>query len=345
MKISLLTIWHICNYGAEMQTYATVKALKQLGHEVQVLDYRLHEPQRAIDKALKCISTITPVHRKFNSFWNEYIPHTKHITNAEDLTSIVKDSNVVLVGSDQVWNPDITCEKSLEFFLSFVPEGIRRCSYASSIGVSKWTTNENLTKQIAYQLSKFDKVSCRESDGVEILRKIFNIDATNVLDPTLLFDGYPELIGEVKQKNTFVYYPLLGGQEMIDFCQEAAKRLNMEYVNNNPVSTWIRGRVWDRQSVQEWILNFAEAKVIATQSFHGTAFSIIHGKQFFTVYNGSKVSRIANLLDALGIRDRLFPTVEAAREAKPWEKPIDYTEVNKKLSALRETSWDFLRSI
>ena len=41
MKISLMTIWHCGNYGAEMQTYATVKALRKLGHDVEVLDFRL----------------------------------------------------------------------------------------------------------------------------------------------------------------------------------------------------------------------------------------------------------------------------------------------------------------
>lgn len=345
MKISLLTIWHIGNYGAEMQTYATVKALKQLGHDVQVIDYRLEEPVRFIDKAINVVSSITPVQCKFHRFWNTRIPHTKHIKNREDLEVAVSDADVVLVGSDQVWNPAITHDKCLDFFLSFVPDGKRRCSYASSIGVSKWTTNEELTCKIALEISKFDKVSCRETDGCHILKEVFNIKATNVLDPTLLFPGYPELTGNVQQKNTFVYYPLLGGQEMIDFCKETARELNLRYVFNNPRATWLRGRTWNRLSIEAWIKNFAEAKIVATQSFHGTAFSLIHGKQFFTVYDGSKVSRIANLLEALGIRDRLYPTVEAARKDKPWEKPIDYVEVNKRLEVLRKQSWDFLRTI
>lgn len=345
MKVLLLTIWHVGNYGAEMQTYATVKALRKLGHDVLVLDYRLTESQGIKARLIESLMHFTPAYRKFNTFWSKYIPSTKHFKDAIGLRHNLPDADVYMIGSDQVWNPAITKDRCLDYFLSFVPEHKRRVAYASSIGVSEWTTDRTLTTEIATQLSKFEMISCRESDGVKVLKDIFNIDAVHVVDPTLLFADYSELIGNTGQKQTFVYYPLFGGKEMEDLCKSTASKLGLRYVNNNPQKTWLRGRIWNRLSVQEWLRNFAEAEFVATQSFHGTAFSIINNKQFFTVYNGSKVSRIANLLDALGIRDRLFPTVEAALDARPWETPINYDEVNKRLAVLRAESWDFLKRI
>lgn len=345
MKVALLTIWRVGNYGAEMQTYATVKALRLLGHDVQVIDYRLNELKGLRLFIDNFLYSLTPASKKFNRFWSTYIPATKHFVNAKDLRVNIPFADLYLVGSDQVWNPAITKEKCLDYFLSFVPEGKQRAAYASSIGISKWNADNILTAKINKELKKFKAISCREKDGVGILKDVFNINAVNVLDPTLLFSGYPELVGGIKQKRTFVYYPLFGGKEMEEFCKETANKLHLQYVDNNPRKLWLRGRVWNRLSIEEWIKNFAEAEIVATQSFHGTAFSIIHGKQFFTVYDGSKVSRIANLLEELGIRDRLFPTVEAARKAKPWDYPIDYSMVNNRLEKLRSTSWNFLKNL
>ena len=345
MQIVLLTIWHVGNYGAEMQTYATVKALQRLGHKVQVIDYRLNWQQGIKAKINHCILAITPASRKFNAFWDKHIPYTRQYFSTDDLHRNLPEADLYLVGSDQVWNPAITKEKCLDYFLSFVPSGKRRASYASSMGISKWITDAELTEKIKDELLKFEKISCRESDGIDILKNTFNINATRVLDPTLLFSNYPELIGEVQQKNTFVYYPLFGGSEMECFCKETAQDLGMQYINNNRNTYWLYGRLWDRLPIEAWVKNFAEAKFIATQSFHGTAFSIIHGKQFFTVYNGNKVSRIANLLEALGLRDRLYPTVADAKAAKPWMHIIDYTKVNKHLEYLRKNSWIFLKDL
>lgn len=345
MKIALLTIWKVGNYGAEMQTYATVKALQKLGHEVVVLDYRLKE-ERGVRTVLNTtLASLTPAHRKFEDFWKYNIPSSKHFRTEDELKNGLPSADLYLVGSDQVWNPAITKDRCLDFFLSFAPNNAKRAAYASSIGVSEWTADSQLTDRIKTELQKFDSVSCRESDGVKILKNVFNIDATHVLDPTLLFDGYPELTGTTTQKNTFVYYPLFGGRDMEDFCKETAINLGMEYIDNNYRKFWLQGRTWDRPSMSDWIRNFAEGKIVATQSFHGTAFSLIHRKQFFTVYNGSKVSRMKNLLEALGVSDRLYPTVEAAREARPWEHSIDYTEVDKRLQVLRDTSWGFLRNL
>lgn len=345
MKIALLTIWKVGNYGAEMQTYATVKALRQLGHDVVVLDYRLKEEYGVRGCMNTVLASFTPAQRKFENFWKSNIPSTKHFRTIQELKNNLPSADLYLVGSDQVWNPAITKNRCLDFFLSFVPENTRRAAYASSIGVSEWTTDSQLTEKIKNELLKFDSVSCRESDGVRILRESLGIEATHVLDPTLLFEGYPELTGVTNQKNSFLYYPLFGGKDMEIFCKETACNLGLEYIDNNYRKYWLRGRTWDRPSISEWIKNFAEAKIVATQSFHGTAFSLIHRKQFFTVYNGSKVSRMKNLLEALGVSDRLYPTVEAAREARPWEHSIDYTEVDKRLQVLRDTSWDFLRNL
>ena len=40
MRIGLLTYHHSANYGAVMQSYATCRALKELGHEVEFINFQ-----------------------------------------------------------------------------------------------------------------------------------------------------------------------------------------------------------------------------------------------------------------------------------------------------------------
>ena len=81
MKIALLTIWHCYNFGAELQAYATIKILQQLGHDVEMINIRLSDCAHPnINGRLgNFISKFGPSHRSFRKFWNKHIPTTKDI--------------------------------------------------------------------------------------------------------------------------------------------------------------------------------------------------------------------------------------------------------------------------
>ena len=203
MKIVLLTIWHVKNYGAELQTYATVKKLKELGYVVEVIDFRLFnevDTQLWSKRLSKFLQSFLPVNRKFNSFWKKYIPSTKCYHSLEDLRAFPPEADLYLVGSDQVWNPRITLDKAPVYFLPFGQNSVLKASFASSIGTAKWTGDESLTHLAINQLKSFKAISCREQTGVEIVKNVFGLDAKLVADPTLLFTNYKELTGIVLRK-------------------------------------------------------------------------------------------------------------------------------------------------
>ena len=345
MKISLLTIWHEKNYGAEMQAYATVKILQQLGHDVKMIDFRLSDSRPKTLKlwVIKCISSFSRESYKFNQFWKSHIPTTQRYSSIKKLKENPPQADMYLVGSDQVWNPGITKIAAPIYFLDFGDKSILRMSYASSFGVSEFDSNPQLLGLIEDNLKKFKAISCRESTGVEFLENRFNLKATNVLDPTLLFDGYPELIGNHEQKQTLVYYPLSPFLELEEFCKENAKKLGLEYLNTNNKKFLIRNIVWNRQGIEEWIRNIAEASLVVTPSFHGLAFSLIYRRQFIIIANGTKVStRITSILAKLGLSDRYFTNVEDAKASNIWESIIDYSIIDKKLSEMRKNSITYL---
>lgn len=345
MRIALLTIWHEKNYGAELQAYATIKALRQLGHEVKMIDIRLSDISKPNlnGKIGNYLTQFGPSHKKFTKFWNRYFPTTRRYKTLKELQMNPPSADVIMVGSDQVWNPDIVREFTSLYFLDFGNQHVKRVSYASSFGGSVWNSPQYFL-QVKQLLSNFKFVTCREQSGVELLKNTFGIQAYNVVDPTLLFDDYSELVKNKTEKNTLVYYPLDVDPELCDKVPVLANKLGLTPVNTNQKSFLIGSVVWDRTSIEEWVENITTAKFVITRSFHGLAFSLLSGRQFAVcAYNNNRSTRLTSLLEKLGLLDRFYISLDQMIEDAPWERPIDYSIVGEKLKSLRDSSWAFLK--
>ena len=350
MQIALLTIWHEKNYGAELQAYATIKILQKLGYDVRMIDIRLSDMYKLSVKGFiaKCITWFSPSHRKFNKFWKKYIPCTKRYRSIKELKADPPIADVYIVGSDQVWNPDITKDFAPAFFLDFGADNIRRISFSSSFGVNEWKWLDDLSTIAKKQLRQFYAISSREQTGVKILKKTFGIaNADNTLDPTLMFDDYSDITGPLSDKNTVVCYPLSSNDyALLPVADKVAGILSAQTKNANPyILIPHTSLVWDRNTISEWMRTIAEARFVLTQSFHGMVFSILHHRQF-AIINLSKhgrQSRILDLLLALGLEDRYFTSEKDFLQSNIINKVIDYATVDSKLQTLRSLSWDYLK--
>lgn len=341
MNVALLTIWHEMNYGAELQAYATIKILKNLGHNVRMIDIRLSDRDCLSLKSriIQLIKSYSPVSRKFNAFWKDHIPTTKRYYSIEQLCKDWPNADVYVVGSDQVWNPQITGTFNDIFFLNFGSSDVKRISLASSFGQDAWEYPE-LIPSIKRLLSKFSLISCREESGVKILKETFGYDAKLVLDPTLLLDSYSELYdGNFNTTDKIVYYPLSDDRELADLANKLADYYNIEAVNINKAS-YLWGKIlWDKPSIGEWLKNIAEAKFVITRSFHGLVFSLLFNKDFAVLKGrNNRTTRLTNLLKLLNLEDRMFNDTKEMWQKAPWNAPICYKQVNRRLSELRECS-------
>ena len=340
MKIALLTIWREKNYGAELQAYATIKVLQQLGHDVEMIDIRLSDCSHLNWKGNigRFISQLGPSHKKFCNFWNKHIPTTKRYKSIKEVQANPPQADVYIVGSDQVWNPEITKEFATLNFLNFGNENVKRISYASSFGTDKWNF-PNLKEEVKNLLNRFNHVTCREDSGVRILEEEFGVIADHVIDPTLLLENYSDLIGQTTERNTLVYYPLTTDPELEAYSLKLAKELKLKPINNKFCTTVLSFAEWDRVSIAEWVKNIAEAKFVVTRSFHGMVFSILHKRQFAVLAGKhGRSTRLTSLLRILGIEDRFFNSIEEMNNAKPWTKEIDYSIVDPKLIEIRKQS-------
>ena len=347
MKIALLTIWHEYNYGAELQAYATIRALKELGHEVEMIDIRLSDQVRrkGLSKVKALVSELFPISLKFRHFWNKNISTTKRYKSEDELRKSPPKADVYLVGSDQVWNPDITKEYIKLYFLDFGLSSTKRVSYASSFGVEKWG-DVRLIPEVKNLLKRFSYTTCRESSGVRILSDTFGIYGRHVVDPTLLFNDYKELIGQTNERKTLAYYPLSKDYQLENLSKRLCEELQLKPVNINQKKNIFKKLTWNKPSIESWIRSIAESKFVITRSFHGLAFCLIYKRQFaMLATRNNRGIRVTELLASLGLSDRYFYSVEELEKKQPWLHIIDYDKVEEKLNPMRTDSWKILKEM
>lgn len=347
MKIALITIWHEKNYGAELQAYATIKTLSELGHEVNMINIRLADMRQLSLKGsiAQLLCLFTPGEWKFRNFWRKTIPTTRRYRSLEELEKNPPEADLYLVGSDQVWNLEITKNLAPAFFLNFGKDTVKRASYASSFGVEAWNDNEVLAKDVRSLFKKFDAISCREKSGCDILRTTFGITPTCVIDPTLLRPNFSELVKSRINANTLVFYPLENDPELRDYAIKLSARLDFKCIDAAKRRKFMGKLEWNRNSPAQWISAIANSQLVITRSFHGVAFSLLYKRQFIVVNNTTRITRITSLLESVNLSNRCFHSFEEVEAAKPWERPIDYTQVTPLLEKLRKDSLAFLKKL
>ena len=342
MKISLITYYYSCNHGAVMQTYALCRYLKELGHDVELVDLRQNESYGGSI----LVRLIKPIifNYRISRIKKMYYPKTsKRYFSVHDLKEDPPVADCYMVGSDQVWNPNISKDLQLAYFLDYGNEAIPRISYASSFGLEKWPGGVN-TDKIATLLARFNSLSTREIHGKNICKETFKLDADVVLDPTFLNFSYEEFNYGVKQTDDFVCYKL---NRTADFWENVrsvgniigSKPLLLNY--NYPKKGF---KYCFPPSLRTWMRKFAGAKFILTDSFHGIAFSIINRKQFVAILNDDgKNSRLLNLMESFGFSNRIYPSVAEMLKDDAWKEPIDYNSIEGDIRKKIEESRNFIK--
>jgi hypothetical protein len=343
MKISVITYHYSCNNGAVMQTYALCRFLKENGHEVSLIDIRQDEREKQ-PFIVKFVKYFVFGYRINKIVKNYYPPLSKRYMTVEDLRNNPPEADCYIVGSDQVWNPAISKEQMLAYFLDFGDDKVRRVSYASSFGISEWPVKDPaVTNRVRDLLYRFSSLAVRETQGKEICKKTFGLEAKVVLDPTFLNYDYKEFNGGVKQTEDFVCYKLNRTEDFWNHTQKVAsiigsKPLLLNY--NYPKKGFV---YCFPPSLRTWMRKLAGAKFILTDSFHGIAFSIINRKQFVVILNDDgKNSRLIDLMNLMGLQNRVFNSVKDMVENRSWLQPIDYSNLEPVIRTQIEQSRAYL---
>ena len=360
-NVGIITLPLNTNYGGTLQAYALHKTLEKLGYNSFFINRRWNNDRKDLSYKIKKTMYKNVIARNFTKFNKVNLqPSTEEITSEAQMKNYDWNKfRAIIVGSDQVWRFEHTTGVGNNYFLDFITtNNIKKISYAASFGTSIIKCDNVKKKNISELLKSFNAISVREDSGVEICKNEFDVDAIQVLDPTLLLekDEYLRLIEEregKKEKNILATYVLDNSSEKLNIINKVRKtlELNTRAINSSINITSIKSLLFNMNnmvlpSIESWIKGINEADFVVTDSFHGTVFSIIFNKQFLCIGNKERgLTRFTSLLKLLDLEDRLIFSEKDINETLIKSK-INYEKVNKILKDKRRESLDFLiRSI
>lgn len=350
------------NYGAVLQAAALHYYVnKELGYKSEHINFmpksvkvkwqaKLKSQIKALlmdlglkEKKITHNSFVNP--EVFQEFRDKWLPTSaKTFHTFDELNQADLPYSHAIVGSDQVWRPSYTGNASLVYFLAFLNESVKKISYAASFGNDFWELNPDDTAKIANEIQSFDAISVREKSGVDICNSSFEVKAEHVLDPTLLVGRslFDDIIGDKPENNTadIVYYKLDIDSDFEAFINNAAASLNFT-VSNIYYSS--KGRSHYYRSVDSWLREIKESKLVITDSFHCVCFAILFEVPFIYYPNNNRgLTRLESLLSSLDLTHHIYRDNADPVELTKEIMEIDYIQVNKKLAGLRSSSSKFL---
>lgn len=370
MRIGVLTLPLHTNYGGILQAYALQQVLKRMGHDAVLLDRKrfslppwylrpLKYGKRIFNKFIlgKHISVFAEKNKIKEQNIKQRFTKVFVCDNIERFIFKsydkikAEDYDCLIVGSDQVWRPkyaNYLLNGIGHSFLDFAETWkIRRVAYAASFGTNDWEYTEEEAEECKRLLEKFDYVSVREKDGIDLCLKHFGIEANLLLDPTLLLDknDYIKLF-EKKQtppsNGNLMVYVLDRNPDTDNFITQYANRRGLIpfYTNSQVDNGQININERVQPPLEKWLRGFYDAEFIITDSFHACVFSILFNKNFVVLGNATRgLSRFDSLLSMFGLEDRMVSDLESAI-ALPL---IEYAKVNEKVKEMRDMSISYLK--
>lgn len=362
----VITIHFGTNHGSVLQAYALSNYLSSVGVNTAVIDY---VPERykiwnnlVLRKRsrypLPIIAAYYPiavlknlrVRKIFELFLKRNLELTKRYGKKEDLKQNPPNADVYIAGSDQIWNDDYNGKDDLSYFLDFAPRNAKRVAYAASFGKEDIFEQDYIDK-IKPLLLLFDKISVREMDAQRILSEM-KIDSVHVVDPVFLLSKqqWTKFGAPIVKKEAYTLVYVMDGlySELLDYAQKVKEQTgNKIYV---VAFTKIKDKRIDKNfyltNPKDFVGLISGANMVVTNSFHGTAFSILFQKMFVTIGKTKYNSRMLSLLDKLSLRKHFIPTganyeVEKVQDAA---RNNDIIESDDNLQNWIKQSKEFIRT-
>lgn len=312
----ILTFHRASNYGAVLQAYALNTFLNNTGHETEIIDYYCREVEEAhvpiyVFKRSGVLGGIKSYYnksKKYNEFqrFRDRRMHLDGRYDRSDIAAADEKYDHYIVGSDQVWSPEFA-GKDKTFLLDFT-EDRKKYSYAASFGNME-NRQADLPYYIEY-LKKFRVVSVRESSAAAMLEEQ-GIRCRVDVDPTFLLDHSEwSLFAKKPQEDKYILiYTVQPPRTLLDYGRRLAGETGCKliYLNNehkaNKDITHVRF-----SSPEEFVGWFANAEYVLTNSFHGTAFSIINKRKFKVEIETRKKrnTRSEDLVKSCGLEESIL---------------------------------------
>lgn len=352
MKIGLLTFHFPDNFGAVLQTFALERFFENKLYDVSIINCvpREIEKKSFFVRSLRVRHILGNVVRLF--LYPFYMKRKRlfQIFRENNLKIGTKSGceidfsfyDVICTGSDQTFN--LNYPFTSVYYQIFKKRSFqKKIAYAPSFGSYDVSL---LSDEMIDALKDFDGLSCRESDGALFLSEKTGRSVKEVLDPVFLLSKkeWLEMLRKRPFKENYIFvYDLNGKETLVNLALKHCKEKRVVVFSNDLMFSLrykhrYRVSFVKCLSVEDFLTYIYYADSIFTDSFHGTAFSIIFQKQFNTYIALKNAStRIYSLLERLNLKNRIVETDSVDKSM------IDYDFVSERLKECVSISKDFFK--
>ena len=346
--IGLFGLWNQCNYGSIITYYALNKVLENMGKSVLMID----RPNVGVN--------FDESHTHARKFaLDNYKGISVPMNSNADFHRLNQCCDMFMIGSDQLWNYSVSKNFGRMFYLDFAADYKRKISYATSFGHEIDFAPEAQRKVLQGYFKRFDKISVREDNGVNILKNIYGINAEEVIDPVFLCDKklYEDMSNKSKinvPKEKYILSCLIDPTEDKKVSIETLSNISNEMKTINLLDGfhWLSDKNVEKIGVErekgvetaDWINYIRNAEIIITDSYHTMCLAIIFRKNFIALPNKfrgySRFDSIGRLLD---IQYKFAYAPEDMLKNPEMLNAPDYNRISSKISSEQKRCLEWLK--
>ena len=367
-KIGIITYHSAYNYGSVLQAYATQYAVKKLGYDSEIINYRMKEQRTSyalyrmncgMKSLLKDLMQF-PVQdkrkqrvEKFEFFINTKLSLSKECSDLDEIEKIWNDYPIIISGSDQIWNKhSLEMEHNdIKFMYPYLLKGYsgKKVSYASSIA----NMSDQELEMILFDIKKFDYIAMRELESAKKMTNILDRKIEAVVDPTFLLRKEEWIdnmnIQESKDKDKYILYYSLGGIQPLKENTTVLRKIAQSKGLKIKIVTPFAYIKMDDEIIEmhpeigpeEFLELIYNARMVVTNSYHGTILAVNLNKDVYSLCeNFGSEFRKTDILKRIGLEDRIIYDINSLYN--DYEK-INYSKVNAVLEFLINNSYGYLK--
>lgn len=357
MKVDIITMHAVQNYGSALQAFATQELFKQHGCEATIINYVREDIkfENLVNtwsngnpiKALAIIPTIKRWKHVFGGFCKKHLNLTDTVyTTNEDFKNYSSDADIYCTGSDQVWNSKWNNGIILPLYLSFIPKEKFKIAFSASFGKSEIDEEEiEATKEY---INQYNYISVRESSAKRIIEQQYEYpEAVHLLDPTLSVspEFWRKYASSRKIKEDYILiYNLNRSKEFDEYAKKLSKHTGLKLVRfcTRYDQFYRCGKSMLVPEVFDFISLIDNAKYVLTDSFHATAFSMNLNTEPICIYPPEFGGRLESFLQ---LTNSIQRHVDGFNDFDVINRPVDFSKVNSILAAERQKVTEFIKTV
>lgn len=362
-KIGTITFHSSYNYGSCLQAYALQEFVKSLSEDInyEIINYRSFEQKKMykscfekkdLKSFLKRIyfyknkNNLIKASNLFESFINDKLDISNEISTKQEVLEICQKYDYIISGSDQIWNIKIK-DFFDGYYLNFKTKA-KKIAYAPSLGPKKQEFSREEKEKLKKFLNDYDYISVRENGSADKIKGITGINPVVLVDPTMLLtsEDWIKLISKDRIiKDDYIFlYNLKNDSSIYKMVEFIRNKTNLKIVvpRFGYKCEILKGyEVYYATGPLEFLNLIYYSKLTLSSSFHGTVFSILLNKPFFSL-NGDSDLRISNLLKLTFLEDRAINIDNVLSRIENNIYKVDFSKVDEYIDEERKKSKIFL---